>query len=90
MTLVLVFRALGMEKAGMVDKSYMLDQPPPPSAFKQFVDLTLIPIAIDATGAVESFIEQAAVQGRQRPITAVGVAFGLGCGLAYTLVPRRH
>ena len=73
----------------MIDRSYMLDQPPPPSVLKQFLDLTLIPIAVDATGAVESFVERIAVQGRQRPIAAVGVAFGLGCGLAYGLIPRR-
>ena len=73
----------------MIDRSYMLDQPPPPSAFKQFLDLTLIPIAIDATGAVENLVERIAVLGRQRPIAAVGVAFGLGCGLAYSVVPRR-
>ena len=73
----------------MIDRSYMLDQPPPPSAFRQFLNLTLIPIVIDATGAVERFVELIAVQGRQRPITAVGVAFGLGCGLACSVVPRR-
>ena len=73
----------------MIDRSYMLDQPPPPSALKQFLDLKLIPIAIDATGALEILVERIAVQGRQRPIAAVGMAFGLGCGLAYSLIPRR-
>ncbi len=73
----------------MIDRSYMLDQPPPPSALKQFLDLTLVPIVIDVTGAVEILVERIAVQGRQRPIAAVGVAFGVGCGLAYGLIPRR-
>jgi hypothetical protein len=74
----------------MVDKSYMLDQPQEPSAFMRFVNLTLIPIAINATGAVETVVERIAVQGRQRPATAMGVAFGVGCGLAYGLVGRRR
>ncbi len=74
----------------MADKGYMLDQPQEPSAFMRFVNLTLIPVAIDATGAVETAVEHIAVQGRQRPATAMGVAFGVGCGLGYGLVGRQR
>ncbi len=66
----------------MVDRSYMLEQPPPPSALKRFVDLSLIPIAIDTVGAVEGALEQVSVRGRRRPLATVGAAFGLGCGAA--------
>ncbi len=73
----------------MVDRGYMLERRPPPSALKRFVDLSLIPVAIDAVGAVESVLEQVAVRGRRRPVATVGVAFGLGCGAAM-LVNRGH
>ena len=67
----------------MVTRDYMLDQPPPPPAWRQFVNLEVVPAAINALGAVETVIEKAAVRARTRPATSLGVALGAGCGLAF-------
>jgi len=66
----------------MVDRDYLIEKPPGPGPLKQYLDLTVLPLLIDAAGAVEAVAERAAVQVRQRPIVGIGVAFGLGCGLA--------
>ena len=66
----------------MVDRSYMVGRQRPASALRRLVDLRLYPVAIDAVGAVESGLERVAVRGRRRPLATVGVAFGVGCGLA--------
>ena len=72
----------------MVDRNYMLAQRPPPGAWKQFLDHSVIPAAIDACGALEAGLEQIAVQGREHPQRAVGVAFGLGCSAALLVCAR--
>ena len=65
----------------MVGPDYMLDRPPPPPAWRRFIDLELVPGCANALGAVEGVLERIAVQGRIRPLPALGVAFGAGLGL---------
>ncbi len=67
----------------MVTKGYMLDKPPPPPAWKRFVDLELVPRAANALGSVEAVLETIAVHARARPSPALAAAFGVGCGLAF-------
>ena len=73
----------------MVDRAYIVDKPPGPGPLKQFLDLTVLPALIDTAGAVESVVERVAVSAKQRPFTQIGVAFGLGCGLAWIVRGRR-
>lgn len=72
----------------MVTRAYMLEQPKAPSAIKQFFDLSVMPVMIDAVGSVEMALEAVAVQGRQRPVAAIGLALGVGCGLGMLLFGR--
>jgi hypothetical protein len=62
----------------MVDKAYMLEQPPAPAAWKRTLDLTVLPVLIDTAGAFEAGAERLAVQVRQRPIAGIGVALCIG------------
>jgi hypothetical protein len=73
----------------MVDRNYLLRKPPPPPSWKRFLDLTVLPAMIDTAGAAEGLLERIAVQGRQRPALATGMAFGLACGLALLVGPRK-
>jgi hypothetical protein len=66
----------------MVTKAYLLDKPAPPQAWQRFVDLTAMPLAIDAAGAMEGRLEALAVRARRSPLIALGLAFGLGCMIA--------
>lgn len=62
----------------MVSQSYVLEKPPPPSAAKVFFDQRVMPVAIDAAGAVEARVERLAGHARRQPIVAVSVAIGVG------------
>ena len=62
----------------MVDESYMLERPAPPSRLKVFVDQRATPVAIDAFANVEILLERAAVGTRARPMQALGLAVGAG------------
>ena len=69
----------------MVGQDYMLEQPPAPPAWKQFIDLEIIPACANAFGAAEAVLERIAVRGRTRPLLALRVAFGIGMGLGALL-----
>ena len=73
----------------MVDRSYMLARPAPPSALKRFVNQAAIPAAIDAVAAMESGLERLGQSTRQRPWAALSLAAGGGCMIA-ALLRQRH
>ena len=62
----------------MVDKSYMLSEPPGPSALKVRWDQQAMPALIDVAGAVEVQLEKAAATIRRVPVTCVLIAAGVG------------
>ena len=62
----------------MVDKSYMLSEPPGPSALKVKWDQQAIPLLIDAAGAVEVQLEKVSATVRRLPLTCLLVAAGVG------------
>ncbi len=73
----------------MVDRDYMLKKGAGPSAPKLFLDQTVIPVAIDAAGAVEGVLEQVAVRVRRTPVAALAAALGTGTLVTLLAVPRR-
>ena len=62
----------------MVDRDYLLSEPPPPSALKVRWDQQGIPALIDAAGALEGRLEEVAAAVRRAPVACVLVAAGLG------------
>ncbi len=73
----------------MVSRAYLLDKPGGPSTPKLFLDQTIMPILINAAGAVEGLLERVAVRTRKRPIHTLGAALGLGTLTMLLAVPRR-
>jgi hypothetical protein len=73
----------------MVDRSYMVKKPPPPSAVTQFVHQRAFPVAIDAAAAMEQALNRAAIAARGRPLIALGLALGIG-GVMALLATRRR
>ena len=69
----------------MVDSSYLAGRAPPPSPLMTFIDQTVVPNAIDAAGSIEVALNQVVMAARRRPLTALTVAIGVGCGLALAL-----
>jgi hypothetical protein len=62
----------------MVDRSYLLNRPPRPSGLKRYVDQEVIPLAIDAAGALEAVLERLSRRAAAQPLTAAAAAFGIG------------
>ncbi len=58
----------------MVNKSYMLEQKPPPSALKRIIDQDVIPVAINSAASVEMMLERVSVRTREQPVLALGTA----------------
>ncbi len=73
----------------MVDRDYMLKKGAGPSASKVFLDQTIVPIAINAAGAVEGVLERVAVRVRRMPVTALAAGLGTGTLVTLLAVPRR-
>lgn len=72
----------------MVDRSYMLDQPPGPGRAKVAFDQRVVPMAIDAAGWVEGGLERVLAAVRRTPYTGLLIAAGLGFVLAQSRRPR--
>ena len=73
----------------MIDRDYLLKKGAGPSAPKLFLDQKVIPMAIDAAGAVEGVLERVAVRVRRRPVSALAAALGTGTLVTLLAVPRR-
>ncbi len=73
----------------MTDASYLLEQLPPPTKLKVFVDQRVFPMAINAAANVEMLLERAAVGARERPVRALGLAVGAGFLISMMLTRRR-
>lgn len=63
----------------MVSRSYLLEQPGPPSALKRFFDQQVLPAVIDIAGGCEAVLEAALQRTRRYPLGVVGLACGAGC-----------
>ena len=72
----------------MVDRDYLLSEPPPPSPLKVRWDQQAMPMLIDAAGAVEGQLEKVSATVRQAPITCMLIAAGFGFLAAQTGRPR--
>ncbi|AWN45219.1 hypothetical protein DK419_01830 [Methylobacterium terrae] len=72
----------------LIDRDYMLEKPPGPSASKLFLDQTVVPALANAAGAVEAGIERVVVVSRRNPLLAFGIVAGIGLALTMTR-PRR-
>ena len=73
----------------MVGRDYLLKKGEGPSAPKLFLDQRVIPLAIDAAGAVEGVLERVAVRVRRMPVSALVAALGSGTLVTLLAVPRR-
>ncbi len=62
----------------MVSKAYLLERPPPPFKAKRFMDQRVVPLLIDAAGAVEGRLEELAVAARRAPLCSFGLAVAVG------------
>ena len=62
----------------MVDRDYLLAQPPGPSALKVKWDQQAMPVLIDAAGAVEAQLDKLTSAVRRVPVTCVLIAAGIG------------
>jgi ElaB/YqjD/DUF883 family membrane-anchored ribosome-binding protein len=71
----------------MVEVSYLIDRPGPPSGLKSFINQRMVPPAIDAAGAVESAVYELGEQVRAQPVASLAVAAALGF-VAGTLIFR--
>ncbi len=72
----------------MVNRSYLLQEPPPPSASKLVFDLKVVPFLVNIAALVETQLEGFAVQARARPLPALAAAFASGCLLDALIRPR--
>jgi hypothetical protein len=72
----------------MVDRGYLLHQPPPPPAWKRLLDQAVVPAIIDAAALLEAGAEQVARRARVRPLLAAALMLGLGWS-AGRIAPRR-
>ncbi len=66
----------------MVDRRYLLEQPPAPTGLRAVVNQQVIPILVDAMGAVEVRLEVVATIVRRAPATSLLVAAAIGALLA--------
>ena len=66
----------------MVDQRYLLEQPPAPTGLRAVVTPQVVPILVDAMGAVEVRLEVVAKTVRRAPATSLLVAAGIGALLA--------
>ena len=73
----------------MISRDYLLKKEGGPSAPKLFLDQTVIPMAIDAAGAVEGALERVAVRVRRMPVSALMAALGSGTLITLLALPRR-
>ena len=73
----------------MISRDYLLKKEGGPSAPKLFLDQKVIPVAIDAAGAVEGALERVAVRVRRMPVSALAAALGTGTLVTLLAVPRR-
>ena len=73
----------------MVGRDYMLKKGAGPSAPKVFLDQKMLPVAINAAGAVEGVLEKLAVRVRRKPVVALAAALGTGTLVTLLAVPRR-
>ena len=73
----------------MIDRDYLLKKGGGPSAPKLFLDQRVIPLAIDAAGAVEGALERVAVRVRRMPVAALIAALGSGTLITLLALPRR-
>ena len=73
----------------MVDRAYLLHEPPGPSRQVVFLHQTALPFLINFVGAVEQRLESLAVLTRARPAAALATSFAAGCVMA-TVTPRRR
>ena len=73
----------------MVSRAYLLEKPGGPSKPKLFLDQTVVPLLINAAGAVEGVLELVAVRTRKLPIRTLGTALGIGTLTALLTVSRR-
>lgn len=73
----------------MVNSTYMLARPAPPSPPKLFLDQQVIPALIDLAGAVEAGLERVATWTRCAPVPSVAAAFTAGILFAWFAARRR-
>jgi hypothetical protein len=71
----------------MVDRSYLLDKPAPPTPARRWFDQRAMPVAIDAAGSMERALEDVAQATRRQPASVLAIAAAVGF-LAATLLPR--
>jgi hypothetical protein len=74
----------------MVSKAYLLEKPAAPSAGKLFLDQHLIPLMIDAAGAVEQELERVAGIARAAPLASLAAALGVGWILRTVLAKTKQ
>ncbi len=74
----------------MVERSYMLARPAPPSAMKVFFDQSAMPRLIDAAGACEVALEQVAQRAKRAPLTCSFLAVASGWLLERAFRARRR
>ncbi len=73
----------------MVDKTYMLEKPPGPSAFKLFLDQRVLPLAIDVAGAGEVAVQRLSRRTGVPPALLIGAAAGTCMVAAAIALTRR-
>ena len=66
----------------MVDRRYLLDQPPPPAGLAAVFNQKVLPVLVNAAGGVEGGLEKVASTVRRAPNTSLLIAVGVGFLLA--------
>ena len=58
----------------LIDRDYLLEKPPGPSAPKRFFDQRIVPLAVNGAGALEVGLVRAAGRSGLRPSVIVSVS----------------
>ena len=72
----------------MVDRRYLLEQPPAPTGLRAVINQRVVPALVDIAGAVEVRLETVAETIRRKPAKSLLLAVGVGCLLARMGQPR--
>ncbi len=72
-----------------VGRDYLLNKPSPPSASKLFLDQQIVPLVVNAAGALEVALDRASVRTGIRPAAIVAGSLGLLSLAAVYLLRRR-
>ena len=72
----------------MVDRRYLLDQPPAPAGIVAMFNQQVMPVLVNTAGSVEGGMEKVASTVRRSPNTSLLIAAGIGFLLAQ--VGRLH